>query len=428
MSDGPFVIVSSDGHAGALMADYPPYLDPQYREEFDAFLGDWDQHGSRNFDRPALEVRLDRQWVDDWDKKMVITGRVDGFSDAERRLKEVEQEGVVAEVLFPDFGIPFELHSPAHASVLGLPLRDEEHTRAGMRAFNRWLIDYMSIAPERFAGMAAVSWQWDIDDAIAEIRWAHSSGMKGIVLPMFDPEMPLYHPNFEPIWNTLDELGMVVNSHAGMSSTSNRSLPMTPGLPHPALGFRLRIPEYTFYIHNILSHLIWGGVLERHPNLKFVFTEQGTSWIAPELEGMDYAVDGSFFRTDYRDVIRLKPSEYFQRQCYVGSSLFSQAEVELRHKIGLDKMMLGMDFPHHEGTLLETTQEYLRATLGASHVPVNEARTLLGLTAVDVFGFDLDRLVPVAQRVGLRPERVLSPPEQDLFPKGDVHKPATFWT
>ena len=427
MSDGPFVIVSSDGHAGALMADYPPYIDPEYREEFDAFLGEWDQHGSRNFDRPALEVRLDRQWVDDWDKKMVITGRVDGFSDAERRLKEAEHEGVVAEVLFPDFGIPFELHSPAHAEILGIPPRDEEHKRAGMRAFNRWLIDYMSIAPERFAGMAAVSWQWDIDDAISEIRWAHSSGMKGIVLPQFDPEMPLYHPDFEPIWNTLEELGMVVNSHSGMSSTSNRPV-HTPGLPHPACAFRLRIPEYAFYVHNILSHLIWGGVLERHPNLKFVFTEQGTGWVVPELQGMDYACDGSFFRTDYRDVIRLKPSEYFQRQCYVGSSLFSQAEVELRHKIGLDKMMLGMDFPHHEGTLLETTQEYLRATLGASHVPVNEARTLLGLTAVDVFGFDLDRLVPVAQRVGLRPERVLSPPEQNLFPKGDVHKPATFWT
>jgi predicted TIM-barrel fold metal-dependent hydrolase len=422
MSEAPFVMISSDGHAGALMADYRPYLDPQYREEFDAFLPDWNERGSRAFDRPSLENRLDEEFVDDWDQKMVVTGRIDGFPDSERRLREVEGEGVCAEVLFPDFGRPFELDQGNLRAFRGTPPLDEEHKRAGSRAFNRWLVDYMSIAPERFAGMAAVSWQYDVDDAIAEIRWAHSAGMAGIVLPQFDPEKPLFHPDFKPIWDTLDELGMVVNSHSGMSSTSNRLI-HTPELAHPALAMRVRWPEHRFLVHNILSHLIWSGILERHPDLKFVFTEQGTGWVVPELISMDYAYDGSFFRTDYKDLIPLKPSEYFQRQCFVGSSCFSRAEVANRHQLGLGKMMLGMDYPHHEGTLLETTEEYLRATLGASRVPVDEARQMLGLSAADVFGFDLDRLAPVAERVGPRPETVLSPPEKDLFPRGDVPKP-----
>jgi hypothetical protein len=107
----------------------------------------------------------------------------------------------------------------------------------------------------------------------------------------------------------------------------------------------------------------------------------------------------------------------------LGSSLFSQAEVESRQSIGIDKMMLGMDFPHHEGTLLKTTKEYLRATLGTSKVPVQEARQLLSENAAAVFGFELARLASVAERIGLRAGEILTSPTEDLFPRGDVHKP-----
>jgi hypothetical protein len=86
-------------------------------------------------------------------------------------------------------------------------------------------------------------------------------------------------------------------------------------------------------------------------------------------------------------------------------------------------MMLGMDMPHHESTLLQTTREYLKATLGASAVPEDEARLLLGQTAAKVFGFDVERLAPIAADIGPRPEEVLVPPERDLYPLGDVHKP-----
>ncbi len=418
----PLIVVSSDGHAGALMKDYRPYLDPEYREAFDGFLVEWDERGSRNFDPPALRRRLDPEYVEEWIEKLVDTDRIDGFPDPHRRLEEMAREGVSAEILFPDFGLPFELYSRSLASALGHPALDEPHKRAGMRAFNRWLVDFMSVAPARFVGMATVNWQYDLDEALAEIRWAHDAGMKGIVLPEFDPEVPLYHPRWEPIWTLIEELGLVVNSHSGLSSTTNR-VTYTPEVPHPACAYRLFLPEVVFFTHLIFPHLVWGGVLERHPGIKVVFTEQGSSWILAMLEDMDYSYDGSYFRTDYKDVIPRRPSEYFARQCYLGSSLFSRAEVEARHRFGLDKMMLGMDFPHHEGTLLETTQEYLKATLGAAHVPEPEARKLLGLNAVECFDLDVDALTTVAAQVATMPADVLAEPEVDLFPRGDVHKP-----
>ncbi len=421
MAEDFVTIISSDGHAGALMADYRPYLDPAYLEEFDAFLSDWDEKGSRNFDPPALNARLDAQYVQEWQEKMVDTRRIDGFPDPRRRLREVEREGIAAEVLFPDFGLPFELYSRTLAAAIGHPPLDEEHRRVAYRAFNRWLADYVAVAPERFAAMGIVSWQ-DVDQALLDIRALHASGLPGIVLPEFDPKLPLYHPTFEPIWNLIDELGLVVNSHSGLSATSNHVI-YTPGVPHPACAIRMWVPEAFFFTHNILNHLVWGGVLERHPSMRVVFTEQGSAWVAPALVEMDHAYDGSYFRTDYKDVIRHKPSEYFARQCFIGSSLFSEAEVAARDVIGLDKMMLGMDFPHHEGTLLQTTQAYLRATVGAAGVPRNEAERILFRNAADVFGFDLAKLAPTVERIALTWDDVLTPPDEDLFPRGDVHKP-----
>jgi predicted TIM-barrel fold metal-dependent hydrolase len=418
-------VISSDGHATGRMEEYRPYLEERFLEEFDAFVPEWNKHGSRNFDPPALERRLDPEYVETWKERMTNTGRLEGNSDPELRLKEMAREGISGEVLFPDFGLPFELYSGALASVLGYPPRDDEHIQAGNRAFNRWLADYVSVAPARFAGMAAVSWH-DVDSAVKEIRYAHSVGLKGVVLPAFSPEVPLYHETYEAIWNVLDELGMVVNSHLAMSATSNQPI-YTPGVPHIACATRIYSPEVMFFCHNILSHLIWGGVFERHPNLRFAFTEQGTSWVIATLRDFDYSYQGSYFRTDFHDVIRHKPSEYFQRQCFMGSSTFSRFEVESRHEIGLSNMMLGMDYPHHEGTLLEGTRNYLRATLGVAKVPLNEARMLLGENAARVFGFDLEQLAPVAAELAVTPESVLTPPEEDLFPRGDVNRPGSLF-
>lgn len=424
MQSERLMIVSSDGHAGALMADYRPYLDPEFRAEFDDFVVEWNKHGSRNIDPPALQNRLDPESIEEWNESMVRTGRLDGYVNPTARLRDVGAEGICAEVLFPDFGLPFELYSASHAAALGFPPLDDAHRAAGYRAFNRWLGDYMSVDPRRFAGMAPISWH-DVDAAVREIDEVHAAGFKGIVLPAFAKNRPLYHPDFEPIWNRLEELGMVVNSHSAFSSTSDEPL-YAPAVPHPALALRLYVPQLLFYCHFILQHLIWGGVLERHPSLKVAFTEQHSDWVVPELQAMDFAYEGSFFRTDYKSVIRHKPSEYFRRQCFLGSSTFSRAEVAGRDVIGVEKMMIGMDYPHHEGTMLHSTAEYLRATFGAAHVGMDDARKMLGETAIDVFGFDRAYLRSVADRVGLPAETALAEPVEDLYPLGDVHMPAAW--
>jgi predicted TIM-barrel fold metal-dependent hydrolase len=417
----PIVVISSDGHASARMAEYRPYLDSRWHESFDEFVKLYEREGSRNFDAKALATRCDEQTIQEWEER-VAPDRLDGFFDPAKRVHEVEREGVVGEVLFPDFGLPWEIAAPFRAAALNYPPRTPEQVDAANRAYARWLVDYCSYAPERFAGMAPISFASfrDVDPAIEQITWAADNGLKGIVLPMFNAEYPLYHLQFDRIWALLSERGMVVNAHAGISGVRQHD-PFKAPLPHPAVGFPLLGTKRS--AQDVLAHFIWGGVAQRFPNLKLVLTEMTTGWVISELAQMDYSYDGSYLSHGIREVMPLRPSEYFERQVYMGSSTFSRAEVGARHAVGVHKMMLGVDYPHHEGAWNGGTKDYFQATLGACEVPVEEARVLLGRTSAAVFGFDYGKLAEVAAKVGPTPDEILTPPTEDKFPRGDVQKP-----
>mgnify|MGYP003338753213 CR=1 FL=1 len=90
------------------------------------------------------------------------------------------------------------------------------------------------------------------------------------------------------------------------------------------------------------------GALERHPSLRIVLGESGIGWIPYVLERMDEEWEGRYRE---RLGMKMKPSEYWRRQCYVGASAHStRAEIEARDKIGVRNIMWGSDYPHPEGT------------------------------------------------------------------------------
>jgi predicted TIM-barrel fold metal-dependent hydrolase len=429
-ADGPpntesdrVLIISSDGHACAQMRDWRPYIPSRYHEEFDEFCDVYDEKGSRNNQPSALASRLDPEVVDDWKTRILDPGRHNGIFDLKVRLDELAYHGAAAEVLFPDFGLPFELYSPQLANRLGYTRTDEQINVANS-AYNRWLVDYCSQAPERFAGQACVNWD-DVDAAIAEIRWAKNAGLRGVILPFFSVEYPLFHPRYDPIWSTLEELEMPANSHAAISGIVEYN-PKMAGFPNAAVAVALYSSGLAFFSHQILNHVIWGGVLERHPKLQIVFTEQGTGWVIEACAQMDYSWGGSFLRRDVREVVPLAPSEYFNRQCHMGSSLFSKAEAEAREAVGVDKITIGLDYPHHEGTWgngVASHIAYMKATLGAAHVPPEDARLMMGENAIKLWGFDRAALQLIVDEIGPSLTEILTPPTTDEFPRGDVHKP-----
>lgn len=418
------LIVSSDGHATAQMRAYRPYLEPEIREEFDAFCDRFDEEGMTTADPKSLANRIDPDLVKLWVETVLDEGRVEGQWDPARRLKELDHEGISGEVIFPDFGLPFELHPPLVAAILGYS-RTAEQVEAANRAYNRWLVDFCNTAPERLFGLAVTTFD-DVEATVSEIRWAKEAGLVGIVLPAFDESRPLFRAEFDPIWATLSELEMVVTSHTAISSITNRiSAATLQSVPHPACAAPIMTAQAFFNCQQILNHMIWGGVLERHPNLHVALTELGSGWVVSALRGMDYSWENSYLRRDVREVVKNKPSFYFDRQVHMGSSLLSRAEAAAREEIGVTKIMIGADYPHHEGTwgAGPGTTEYLQATLGAAGVPPADARMMLGANAVDTFHLDGTALRKVADQIGSPMGDLLKPPTKEWFPRGDVHKP-----
>jgi predicted TIM-barrel fold metal-dependent hydrolase len=390
-----YTVVSADGHAGAEIHDYRDYLERAYLDEYDHWVADY------VVPFPDLEgPNASRNW------------------DSARRLAELESDGIVAEVLFPNTVPPFYPKS----SLTQLPPADTAELGrrwAGLRAHNRWLADFCAAAPGRRAGIAQILLN-DVDLAVAEIRWARDAGLTGgVLLPGAPPGTglePLYSPIYEPIWAVCEELGLPLNHHAGSA------VPPMGEQPADKVIFLL---EVTWWAHRTLWHLIVGGALERHPNLQLVFTEQGTAWIPERLATLDYFFErmrGGAGATGSQEVewgaavmapLSLQPSEYWARQCHVGSSFMRPSEVPLRYAVGVDKIMWGCDYPHRE-TSFPYSREALR--LAYADVDPTEVQAMVGGNAAALYDFDLEQLAPVAARVGPTVDEIARPLPPDDIP------------
>jgi predicted TIM-barrel fold metal-dependent hydrolase len=188
--------------------------------------------------------------------------------------------------------------------------------------------------------------------------------------------------------------------------------------------------EVTWWSHNVLTNLIVGGALERHPNLQFVFTEQGTAWVPDFLGQLDYFFDrmrtavGSQEREWGLPVVEkmsLKPSEYWARQCHIGASFMRPSEVPLRDRVGTDRIMWGSDYPHKESSH-PFSKDAIR--LSFAEVDPVEVQMMLGGNAAELYGFDLDALRPIAAEIGPVVGEVARPLSPADFPEGSQKCPA----
>jgi predicted TIM-barrel fold metal-dependent hydrolase len=259
----------------------------------------------------------------------------------------------------------------------------------------------------------------DVDEAVKDVQFAKDAGLRGGVLLPGRPDdseiAPLYDPVYEPLWAACEELEVPLNHHSGSGSPNYGKYPVASVL---------WLVETSWYSHRALWHLLLAGVFERHPDLRFVVTEQGASWIPSTLAMIDgyhaQMASGRVGELKYTDDQRLplKPSEYFARNCWIAASFPSPREAETRHVVGIDKFMWGSDYPHDEGTHPYTTESLRRSFAGTDPV---ELQQLLAGNAATVYGFDLDALAPLAARVGPRVDEVARP--LDTVP-ADSNSPA----
>jgi len=382
-----YTVISADCHAGLPNNDYRAYLDPDYLEAFDESL----------VARRALEAELaaiglrNEEFAEEWERDNEEGLR--GGWDAGRRDHELDADGVAGEVIFPDAdAVTGGASAPFGAGLGSGGDLDPALTMAGARAHNRWLAELCATSPARRAGVAIVPILHDIDGAVAEIRRAHASGLRGgILIPsMWRPYPPYNDPRYEPIWSVCQELDLPIHVHSGSA-------------PREEYGVHLGIyvAEVRFWTQRALWFLMWSGVFERYPRLKFVVTEAGAFWAADLLWTMDIVFDREHgakkLGRQLTAGMSMRPSEYFDRNCFIGASNTRRRELARRYEIGVGNIMWGNDFPHPEGTWPHTA-EWLRAAF--ADIPGDETALVLGGNAAAVYNFDLSELQPLASRIG----------------------------
>jgi hypothetical protein len=113
-------------------------------------------------------------------------------------------------------------------------------------------------------------------------------------------------------------------------------------------------------------------------------------------------------------VLNDPPSAYAARNCWYGASFPGKSELEGIDRIGTDRVLWGNDYPHYEGTF-PYNLESLRLTF--SDIPETTRRLLLGENAAELYGFDLAKLRPFADKYGPTPEEVSTPLTRDEIPR-----------
>jgi predicted TIM-barrel fold metal-dependent hydrolase len=266
-----------------------------------------------------------------------------GTGGPEQRIAEQDRDGSDAEVLF----------STVIGSMLSR-MEDRELLVASVRAYNDWLSEYCSYAPDRLFGIALTPFT-GVEDAVAELkRVGGKPGIRGMHLLQFPSGQLSATPADEPFWQAAAEHGVTIVAHHNFGG-EKRQAPL-PGLVNEkaveiegtnnlamfAWLLTTDLPMPTLPILTLLQLMV-SGVLDRNPDIRFHFAETGIGWLPYWLEQMEDRYD----RHRYWAGIRLarRPVEYI-RDHFTFSFQEDHAGIALRHSIGVNNICWASDFPH----------------------------------------------------------------------------------
>ncbi len=402
-SSTPLVIVSCDSHIGPRLAeDLRPYCPKDLLEQFDAYAGDLERRREQAAAKNQ-KVSFGGQGAigADWGARYENLG-TPGHHDMYARLRDMDEDGVAAEVVFHDSQngepIPFQVDTLLRrGSGEG---QDFELLRAGQRIYNRWLADACAIEPERHIGLMHLP-MWDIDAALEELTWARSVGLKGINFPFPKPFMQPYNdPAWDPFFSAVEDLDVTLCNHGG-AGASGGAYPGAMSIAKFEISMNARICP--------MDQLIFGGAFERHPKLRLVSTESPGAWWNFVMKEMDsiYLTDTKSYGPKERERVPHLPSEYAARQVWIGASFQARFEAEDAIAQGYaDRVIWGSDYPHFEGTYQYNAtgpngepMNWASLRFTYSGLPEETVRDMVGRNAAQAYDLDFDSLVAVAERI-----------------------------
>jgi predicted TIM-barrel fold metal-dependent hydrolase len=293
-----------------------------------------------------------------------------GCYDIDARVADMDRGGIWAALCFPSLVAGFcgSVFSKSKDPELGL---------ACVRAWNDWHIDvWAGTHPERIIPLQ-LPWLADVELAASEVIDNAPRGFRAVSFPEFPAQLGLpsiFSGHWDPFFAACAETSTVVCLHTGASAWAP--------LPSPDPPFEL-LPTL-FPVNALLAaaEWLWSGVALRLPSLSVALSEGGIGWVPMLMDRVDYVLEHSASGSDSTAwPSDLKPSEVLGRNFYF-CTIDDPSVVELRHRIGVDHIMLESDYPHADSTWPDT-QTVMGETLG--DLPEDELRAIAAGNAAKLF-------------------------------------------
>ena len=250
-----------------------------------------------------------------------------GGWDPHKRVKDMDADGVDAEVLYSSVGMPL------------YQLRDAEYQAACFRAYNNWLADFCASYPSRLFGIAMIP-LLDVDTGVAELRRIAHLGLVGAAISLdlaAGIERPYWSEEYDPFWAELSEIGIPASLHA-LTGTASASK-----------GKFARYATTPATVQEAVANLIEFGVLERFPGLMIVSVENDAGWIPNYVSRLDHAYDRNRHYKSMPSPLTMPPSEYVRRQVRL-TFMSDKVAIQQRDVIGVETLLWASDYPHGDST------------------------------------------------------------------------------
>ena len=291
---------------------------------------------------------------------------------AKLRLADMDRDGVWTHVIF--------------GPVTSIVLEDEELRDECYRVYNDWLADFCSIAPDRLLGVPMLAPQ--PESAVKELRrLAARGGVKQANLQIATADPPLSDPRWEPLFETLEETGIILSFHVTVFASAGAAFDPLRG--KPGLTF-LHAKSFVTQFLDPFVDLFAYGILERHPKMKIVIAESGVGWVPWVVEELDYRHwrlwEAEEFWADKGGIPhnKEKPSDLFKRQVY-GTFQQSPTAMRLLEFWGPDNLLWATDYPHPD-SIWPNSRKIMQETMG--HLPPETIRKLTHDNAAKLYGLD----------------------------------------
>ena len=300
-----------------------------------------------------------------------------GTGSPEQRLREQDQDGIEAEVLYS------QLQDVLRQA------KDDDLYRDLIRAYNDYLAgEYSRVAPDRLIPMALIP-MTGIDDALAELERCASLGFKGVSLWRFPNGKSRPTPEDDRFWSAALDLDMPLTNHGGILGRGGPNLDYPR---HPGEDVHVKEPlDYLFRFTpdhmRPAVQMAFAGVWDRFPKLEMYWAETMAGWFEYALWQLDDHYDRymnmihTFWGVDKLD---RRPSEYIRDRNYWGF-LHDPVAVRRRDCIGTDKLLWASDFAHAASDWPHSREVIAEDFAG---VPEGEQHMMLAGNCVRYFHLD----------------------------------------